>query len=760
MDGDEPSAVTSFFHVPGASISPAALLSNLARSFVRYVQFSEAVELEAILAVKEGCEAVVVSVQTGAAQYPVFDIYPVERLAFLFLPTTGPVVVPLRKGFPAAPHTNGLPVQAPIDADLALCIDDRSWADAQPDYNGAEIMRRIWSWFERASSGNMNDDQQFVDPAFIPSPTTVVITKSAFDSFAKEETDRPAFLSLTHKDAHSQILLAERFGHESHAAREGHEWLPFLVVPVPLDVDNDRGMWRPPATLGHLRAVLRSIECDFLEIVRLRLEEILRSADEETARDLYKSRLMVLAVVRNVRAERLEPFALLSHSSVGDIGVALGLLHPPEPSFGADYTRRLDKAEPDQISLDQIEVHPVSIAHTFDRAFATVLSNSPEITQSAVVVGAGAIGSQVVDLLVREGAFTSLTILDDDRLMPHNLARHTLTSKDIGAYKADALAQDIMDLRPDLPVKVVREKLGAGFTRGETADAIALSGIVLDFTASVGAGRALSDASSRGRGISAFFNPAGTAFVMMAENAAKTIDLAALEADYYGKVIERDDLHDHLSHGDMEVVSSGQCRSLSSRIPSANAALLSAAAAIQISRSLESDGARIVIGTLNGEGSLDTIVDDVGGAVDIAVDGGWQVRLPPLAKARLQLLRDSLGPNETGGALLGIVDHSRKRIEIVSGLRAPVDSVSERTGFERGIRGLRAQIDKACAKVMHQVTYIGEWHSHPDGFGAGKSAVDHKQIEEVAADLSLEERPAVMVIVGQSETRIHLEMES
>ncbi|SIS64744.1 hypothetical protein SAMN05878426_102636 [Phaeovulum vinaykumarii] len=98
--------------------------------------------------------------------------------------------------------------------------------------------------------------------------------------------------------------------------------------------------------------------------------------------------------------------------------------------------------------------------------------------------------------------------------------------------------------------------------------------------------------------------------------------------------------------------------------------------------------------------------------IHMAADGSWQVRLPPLAKARLQLLRDSLGPNETGGALLGIVDHSRKRIEIVSGLRAPVDSVSGRTGFERGIRGLRVQIDKACEKVMHQVTYIGEWHNH------------------------------------------------
>src|SRR6056297_3256715 len=98
MGGDEPSAVANFFYVPGSSIESAALLSDLAKSFVRYVQFSEVVEIESILAVDKECEAVVVSVQTGAAQYPVFDIFSVERLALLFLPNLGPVVVPLRKG--------------------------------------------------------------------------------------------------------------------------------------------------------------------------------------------------------------------------------------------------------------------------------------------------------------------------------------------------------------------------------------------------------------------------------------------------------------------------------------------------------------------------------------------------------------------------------------------------------------------------------------------------------------------------------------
>ena len=55
---------------------------------------------------------------------------------------------------------------------------------------------------------------------------------------------------------------------------------------------------------------------------------------------------------------------------------------------------------------------------------------------------------------------------------------------------------------------------------------------------------------------------------------------------------------------------------------------------------------------------------------------------------------------------------------------------------------------------MHQITYLGEWHTHPDGAAADPSPVDRKQMDELAADLATEERPAVMIIVGAGELRV------
>jgi integrative and conjugative element protein (TIGR02256 family) len=52
---------------------------------------------------------------------------------------------------------------------------------------------------------------------------------------------------------------------------------------------------------------------------------------------------------------------------------------------------------------------------------------------------------------------------------------------------------------------------------------------------------------------------------------------------------------------------------------------------------------------------------------------------------------------------------------------------------------------------MYQVTYIGEWHTHPDGAAAKPSPIDRKQLDTLAADLASEERPAVLIIVGADE---------
>lgn len=59
-----------------------------------------------------------------------------------------------------------------------------------------------------------------------------------------------------------------------------------------------------------------------------------------------------------------------------------------------------------------------------------------------VVCGAGAVGSNLVNNLVRQG-FRSIRVIDDDRIESHNVGTQTYSTGDVGAFKADVLQADV-----------------------------------------------------------------------------------------------------------------------------------------------------------------------------------------------------------------------------------------------------------------------------------------------------------------------------
>ncbi|MCH8490763.1 MAG: Mov34/MPN/PAD-1 family protein [Oceanicaulis sp.] len=131
--------------------------------------------------------------------------------------------------------------------------------------------------------------------------------------------------------------------------------------------------------------------------------------------------------------------------------------------------------------------------------------------------------------------------------------------------------------------------------------------------------------------------------------------------------------------------------------------------------------------------------------------GGWTIRAHSSTIDQMRSLRTNASPIETGGLLLGIVDHARKRIEVVVGLPAPADSVGTANSFERGIKHLRSALEATSATVMHQIMYIGEWHSHPKGARAVPSLIDRRQLNALAAETAPDERPAVMIIIANDD---------
>lgn len=75
-------------------------------------------------------------------------------------------------------------------------------------------------------------------------------------------------------------------------------------------------------------------------------------------------------------------------------------------------------------------------------------------TAEVLVIGAGALGSAVAEMLVR-GGVERLTVCDDDIVMAGNLVRHTLTLDEVGRFKAAALADRLNAQSPHADVRAI-----------------------------------------------------------------------------------------------------------------------------------------------------------------------------------------------------------------------------------------------------------------------------------------------------------------
>lgn len=743
-----------YFNVGGDVISPDQLAEGLARSLFDFVSShgGHTAIVEEARRIDGSFDVVILNLTTCVSQEPKFEVLPEERLAVVFIDDE-PAIVPLRKDFPLTPHSYGLPVESVLPGSMTICLDDRPWEDAKADYSGAEIIRRIISWFARVDTGDIDDALQLPHTIFLPAEQTIFMSPELRSQFY-DPASPPVFLELRRLGQSDKLLVAEvkeMAGANNHADGALGVYVGFTLG---VRAQNSGAMWHRPRHLGHLRHMLSGGEEDLLDLLRRRLIEIVKDSGQ-TLENLCQSRILFQFVVVNEGQDNIELMFLGTEALLGDVGVALGLLYKTPHDAGNSYGWLMLSEIIDEILIESILLMSANVSFSFDGEAASIYAGHDDdwretIGRNVVVLGAGSIGSQCIMSLVREGAFDKLTIVDDDFFEPHNLARHVLRGPALGNSKVMMLSDDLREIRADLCVKPISEKLAASQLSDELNEALVESDCILDMTASLGASRTLSAINQRSRAISAFFNPAGNSVVVLQEDKKQVLDLATLEALYYAEISQNPSLHDHLRSGDQAVVSGGQCRAVTSKIPASRAAILSSIAASELGKILASPDPAIMIASIGEDGSTEIYrtMPEIGKTFLDA--DGWKIGLAGTVAQRLQSLREAHLPSETGGILLGVVDHARKRIEVSMGLEAPPDSSGSPSSFERGLQGTIDSIAEACARTMHQLTYIGEWHSHPRGAWTTPSLTDAAQLVLLREELMAEQRPPVMVIVGDS----------
>lgn len=100
-------------------------------------------------------------------------------------------------------------------------------------------------------------------------------------------------------------------------------------------------------------------------------------------------------------------------------------------------------AQPVVVDIDA----PISIASQLANQWPIdILQN-----QRVCVVGVGSIGSAIAHALATYG-IGMLDLVDHDRLLRHNLIRHTCSARQVGKLKVNALREDLESQRPDTRV--------------------------------------------------------------------------------------------------------------------------------------------------------------------------------------------------------------------------------------------------------------------------------------------------------------------
>lgn len=311
-------------------------------------------------------------------------------------------------------------------------------------------VERALTWLSLASEGGLLQPGDFFElPDFPAKSEPLVVFAESAESLSSWSAgqERFGYVELSFLSCARAVLVAHRF--EDRRGREIHSasWGPFVGVngtraPLGAWVHVDRPIalppWQAPVTWGELKRHLLDQDCEIGKwlgmLTRLRDHHL---PDEKRPRHPL---LLGFPIPERVgeAPRRIHWMALsLPVLSAGE-RFASGFRQN-----GKGYQQRDARILNPRRSVEWLPSECWSEGELSDRGRLGAGLRS----KSVVLIGAGALGSAVAELLVR-GGIRSLTIVDPDHLEAGNLVRHTLTLREVGANKAEALALRLNGVSP------------------------------------------------------------------------------------------------------------------------------------------------------------------------------------------------------------------------------------------------------------------------------------------------------------------------
>lgn len=363
-------------------------------------------------------------------------------------------------------------------------------------------------------------------------------------------------------------------------------------------------------------------------------------------------------------------------------------------------------------------------------------------SKSIALVGCGSLGSKIGMHLARNGNGPFLCI-DNDIFLPHNNARHALTLT--GAEnKADLLSLSIFGTSKVLSQTVSKSAVLADFNE---------SRLIIDTTASLSVKQFLMSNLELPPIISCGLYGQGRHGITLFENESKTVRLTDLWAHLYYRSLSDETLRKILFSSQLNRAQIGQsCSSQTMIVDDSRISIMAATMGLKIQNVLEESfpaNGECLLSIYDDNYSLSSELFSISKSINLKSSNkrDWEVYLSESVLDKMREIMIEKKDNETGGVLLGTV-FLYPKIVVVTGIQtAPPDSIEKPNLFILGIEGLEDKIKKIEKRTNGKVTYLGTWHSHPQGGSA--SETDNETFTKLLFVRNYE--PTVCLIITKDE---------
>lgn len=673
------------------------------------------------------------------------------------------------------------------DEPASLCLYAGTWQSLERTWTPQKHLQRILWWLSESAKGTLHRDDQSLEPLYFESPFDIVLPPD-FDEKSEDPNlvliprairiERPPLnfkvvrcffqdkRSITTQDtSKNKVLKVPLIGIPSGKYRtagallvpqEHHENkrppnFTILAVTIPSVVHGIIEQY--PRTLGELHDQMNTRGGAILNKLKNVIKE--KASGGITHEDSSECLLILsMQLQRSVDSppENNYKQAFEIVSDLAGLGEKTGVFsaspdgkwYPIEIIGGGTTVNKEDWRE--------IKIWPVDVKLAVTRHLARFASDVDLQTADfkGVLAGVGALGGSLAEMWSKEhwGAWS---FIDPDMVKSHNIIRHIAKNFHVGVFKTDVVKDMVeFNYQDDYYHAVSIPRSANDFSTKAVKDAISKADFLVDATTTIEIPRDLSQREDVPRSVSVFLTPSGRGSALLMEPADRSKRLDALEAQYYRAIINAEWGKDHLAGHKGSIRVGAGCRDASAIISYEAIQLHAAMLARQVR--LLRDKSSAYIRVWSGDFETGALA-----AYEIPVcepsrfnSGDWHVIMDAGLREKLGAIRMSHLPNETGGVILGYVDQKLRHIYVVDVLNAPADSDADRTGFTRGVEGLKAALDEFSRRTANIVGYIGEWHSHPELMSAYPSSIDRMLIKQLADTLELDGQPALMIIVGRT----------